>query len=76
MRLVLRCLGSGTALSAGPGRATGSARGDVNGGALKQVQWARITVCSDIGSKSVQHAAKEAHHPEQVGQNDARNAGR
>jgi hypothetical protein len=76
MRLVLTCRGSGAAVSAGPGRAPGSARGDVNGGALKQVRGARITACSEVGSKSVQRAAKEAHHPKQVVQNDARDAGR
>ena len=76
MRLVLTCRGSGAAVSAGPGRAPGSARGGVNGGALKQVRGARITVCSEVGSEPVQRADKEPHHPKQVVQNDARDAGR
>ena len=75
MRLVLTCRGSGAAVSAGPGRAPRSARGDVKGGALKQVREARITGCSEVGSESVQRADKEAHDPKQVVQYDARDAG-
>jgi len=75
MRLVLTCRGSGAAVSAGPGRAPRSAHGDDQGGALKQVREARITVCSEVGSESVQRADKEAHDPKQVVQYDARDAG-
>ena len=76
MPLTLRCLGSGAAVSAGPGRATGSARGDVNGGPIKEVRGARITVCSEVGSKAVQRAAKEPHNAKQIPQNEVGHADR
>jgi hypothetical protein len=39
------------------------------------VREARLAVCSEVGSESVERADKEAHDPKQVVQYDARDAG-